>query len=217
MSSTDTDPRIESGTVPPLAPAQQTAQQPWASTNSLTPLTPQGIESSGPIYTYGLLVSQGRVKGLVSDYRTGFVTLTQEAVYLQGQAVLPSSTRSWIIIPCILLSIVAVIIVYYILEFAARRPQSSRLSWDDVQEIVLEPVKGRVCIVYSEPDKPKPVFSLAFKPGPYYDNFVQAARYFAPEKVREGKIGPVTSPWVYVTILGILAVMVVVGFVASQN
>ncbi len=206
----------EEASVPPPAATQQVLQQPWAAAE-LLPGSPEGIQSSGPIYTYGLTVSQGRVKGMVSDYRNGFVTLTQEAVYIQGQAVLPNATRNWILIPCILLSIVVLILVYYILEYAARRPQFSRLSWGDVHEIVLEPVKGRVCLVYAEPDKPRTLFSLAFKPGASYDNFVQAARYFAPEKVREGKIGPVTSPWVYWTIVGIVVLMFVIGFFAINS
>lgn len=67
-------------TVLPFAPEQQ----PWVTAEPLRNLAPSGIESASPIYSYGLLVSQGRVngKGLVSGYRTGHLTLTEEGVYL---------------------------------------------------------------------------------------------------------------------------------------
>lgn len=98
-----------------------------------------------------------------------------------------------------------------ILEHAARSTKNDCLTWDSVKEIVLEPKKGRVCLVYSRPAHPKFLYSLAFKPGFYWGNFVDAARYFAPEKVREGKIGPVTSPWTYAAVL--LLFGLIVGFV----
>jgi len=183
-------------------------QQPWASGASMAPLArPFGVDSAGPIYSYPLNVAQGRVKGMVSDYRSGTVTLTTEAVYLDGKAVLPSTTRTLFLLLGIVLQI-GWLLVAILLEYAIRPQRRDTIPWDCIDDIVLEREKLRVCLVYHLPDKPKAIFSLAFKPGAsYFENFGQAARYFVPNKVREDKIGPVTSPWVYL-VLGVIIVAI---------
>ncbi|MBC8102657.1 MAG: hypothetical protein H7Z41_08730 [Cytophagales bacterium] len=203
----------------PLSPSLTTqGQQPWAALDAAQTGPPlPWAQSAGPVYTYEMKVAQGRVKGMVSDYRSGVVALTPEGVYLQGQAVLPQKTRLWIVLPLILLGVIIAAVVSSVLENYARNPKQDTLSWDQVQDIVLEPAKGRVCLVYRESVQPKTVFSLAFRPGSHYENFELAARYFAPKKVREGKIGPATSPWVYVVLVGVIVMIFALLYFVSEN
>ncbi len=153
-----------------------------------------------PLYRYPMLVTPGRVRGRVSDFREGTVTLTDEGISVDGRAVLPAGQRALILLASIF---VGVLIVLILLEYAIRVARSHRLPWSCVDEIVLEPHKNRVCLAYHLPERPDSVFSLAFRLTPplLYENFVQAARHFAPEKVREGKIAPPTPWWVFVAVI----------------
>ena len=200
MSNTESD--VTPAAVPtvPLpvlgAPA---ISQPWAMPLGI-PGTP-GAAVAGPIYPYTFKTKQGRVKGgnTISEFMEGQVTLASDAIYLQGKAMLAAEKR---VVYSMFGAIGAALIS------SIRVDRMERLPWEYIDSVVLEAEKKRICIVYRLPAKPKKGFSLAFRVGDLYDNFAQAVRYLAPDKVTEGKIGPATPLWAWIVIA-----IVLVGFI----
>jgi hypothetical protein len=142
----------------------------------------------------------------VSDFREGSLALSASGVQIDGKTILPVGQRIAIILASVLC--LGAIIVAMLLEYTFRVRRSLTLAWSAVEEVVLMPHQHRACLVYQLPEKPGQVASLAFRLDPAsYAHFVQVARYFAPGKVREGPIGPPTSPRAYVITLVILVVV----------
>ena len=169
-----------------------------------------------PQYTFPLSVELGRVEGAVSEFRSGFFTMHPEGILIDGSALLPRSTRALVIVGSALVG--GLLFAAVLVEYVIRQKRLLELSWDQVDAIVLEPTKMKACLVYRQPDKPgKPdrVESLALKMLPNaYTHFVDVARYFAPNKVQEGKIkGPTsTAGWI---ILGVFVLLILVLIFAA--
>lgn len=176
-----------------------------------SPLPPQpvlGQPWTQVAYQYPMRVGLGKVRGTISDFRDGILLLSENGVTVQGKALYSTLTRLLIYIPTLLLGI-GILVIYLLLEYVYRRDLMLLLSWDNVEEFVLETRKQRVCMVYHLPGKPRKPISLAFSlqiPG-MYDNFVAAARYFAPTKVREGKILPPTALGDILIVFGIIGLI----------
>lgn len=184
----------------PAEPLPQ--QQPWA-------MTPSGAEAA-PLYSYLLLVTPGRVSGRVSDFRDGTLTLDPGGVTLDGKAYYSTGKQ---VLVLLLSAFVGILIGALLLEHVLRDPKRLRLSWQDVDEVVFQPDKNKACLVYRDPSRPDRRLSLAFKLMPsYYQNFAAAARYFAPGKVREGKIGGPT-PWWAVLVLIVFFLLIIAAIV----
>ena len=164
-------------------------------------------QQQGGVYQYLMNVTPGRVRGRVSDIRDGTLLLDPDGISVNGRAYYPPGKQ---LVVLLLSAFVGIIIGIILLEYVLRDPKQIRVPWrDGVDEIVLEPHKNRACIVYRLPDKPNKPASLAFRLlPPLYENFVAAARYFVPNKVRTGKIGSPT-PWAAVFVLLALAVLVI--------
>lgn len=200
MSNTESDVTPAAVNTAPLpvlgAPA---LSQPWAMPLGI-PGTP-GAAVSGPIYPYTFKTKQGRVKGgnTISEFMEGQVTLATDAIYLQGKAMLAAEKR---VVYSMFGALGAALIS------SIRVDRMERLPWECIDKVVLEAEKKRVCIVYRLPAKPKRGFSLAFRVGDLYDNFAQAVRYLAPDKVSEGKIGPATPVWVWIVFAVFFAFMI---------
>lgn len=173
--------------------------QPWAMPLGIPGMP--GSAVSGPIYSYTFKTKQGKVKGgnTVSEYMEGQITLASDAIYLQGKAMLPAEKR---VVYSMFGAIGAALIS------SIRIDRIERLPWETVDQIVLEPEKKRICVVYRLPAKPKRGFSLAFRIGDMYENFAEAARFLAPGKVTEGKIGPVTPLWAWIVLAVIFAFVI---------
>lgn len=185
--------------------------QPWAS-EAFAPQ--QAGAAAAPVYQYVPAIMPGRVSGRVSDFREATITLDADGITLDGKAYYPVGKQ---LVVLALSACVGVLIGVILLEYALRDPKRLRVGWDGVDAIVFQPDKQKACIVYREPGRPptaKPL-SLAFKLlPPYYENFAGAARYFAPAKVRDGKIaGP--NPWWAIAVLVLFFVLIIVAAVAS--
>ena len=154
---------------------------------NLQPTTPT---ASTLVYPFKMKVEPGRVRGQVSDFREGMLTITPQGIHVDGKTLLPRGKRILIILLCLVLlwgALVAAVVVEHLIRFKA----SLELSWDCVDEIVLEPRKNRICLVYHRPDDPRRQYSLAFYQQPaMFQYFSEVARYFGKEKVREATIGP---------------------------
>lgn len=155
-------------------------------------------------------VSLGRVQGTVSDYRETRLSVSKNGVQIDGRAVLPQEQQIPIILVTMLFS--GWLVSALVLEYAVRLNRSDFLPWQDVTEIVLQPHKQRVCLVYPNPKKPHKSFSLAMTLGPSYDEFVSTVQRYIPEKVYEGKIKGAISAIVWAFLI-FLVLMVIFGFV----
>jgi hypothetical protein len=142
----------------------------------------------------------------VSDFREGSLTLTPAGIQIDGKTILPTGQRVGIMFASAL--ILAVMVAALLLETTFRVRRSMSIGWEALEEVVLMPAQHRACLVYRSPEKPGRMDNLAIRLDPMsYAHFVQVVRYFAPDRVREGVIGPPTSPWVYVVILVVLGLL----------
>ncbi|MBC8136769.1 MAG: hypothetical protein H8F28_12860 [Fibrella sp.] len=165
---------------------------------------------AGESATFPMVLSPGRQtwKDSLSDYRTGQVILDAGGCTLTGKAVLPAHIRIPILLVCLLLR-GGWLIAYLILEYAIRRDQTDRLTWNDIDVILVESRKKRVCILYRLPEKPKTRHALGLKmKDGYLEDFLRSVRTHAPDKVLESKIGDPTTLTVWI-IIGLIVVSVI--------
>jgi hypothetical protein len=190
--------------------------------NPWTPATPlgergQAVSSTDtPNYHYALQRTHGVVRGTTSRMRDGMIRLSREGIQISGRAVLKQEMQVLILVGGLLVGI-GVLLVALFLEYY-RQPREEYISWEEVEEIVLESEKKKICFVYPDIDKPSRSCSLVlhYKDERIYNNIVQAARYFAPHKVHEGKIKrpDIIALWV---ILGLLICLLIFGIIMSSQ
>lgn len=167
---------------------------------------------TGDSVSFPIALSPGRQdwKDVLSDFRTGQIVVGADGCTITGKAVLPANIRVPILVVCIVLRI-GWLIAYVILEYAIRRDQTDQLSWNDLETIIVQPAKKRVCLLYRLPARPKTRYALGLKmKDGLYDEFLRVVRLHAPERIVEGKIGDATPLVVWI----ILAVFVlgIIGF-----
>ncbi len=184
------------------------------------PMQPDAYAAPGaasPAYPYKVTVTPGRVKGAVSDYRDGTVTLDQAGVLISGNRVLPAGQRALILIASAVLC-VGVLVAAILVEYVIRLYRPLQVPWNRVDDIVLEPAKSRACLVYRPDEGSDRPQSLAFKLTPeLYAHFDQVAHYLAPTKTRVGKIGPATSPALLAVFVVIMLLVVALAFWAGSS
>ncbi len=169
-----------------------------------------------PVYPYLMQVGSGRVKGKVSDFREGSLMVSGAGIAIDGRAVLPGWQRALWLIPGILIGL---LIAAILLEYVVRVRKYVFVRWDYLDDVVFEPERQRVCMVYWVDGNPKLTESLVFTLPGLLEHFEQVMTYFAPGKVRVGKIGPATPIWVYVVVIllliGIIPLIIVIFLFAS--
>ncbi|MBC8141168.1 MAG: hypothetical protein H7Y38_06980, partial [Armatimonadetes bacterium] len=168
-------------------------------------------------HTFEMKVKAGRQswKDAISEYRTGSLTVGVEGITIVGKAVLPNAIRTTIFVVSALLVRFLLIIAYVVFEYAVRRDRADTFSWNEIDAVLVESPKNRVCIVYHFADKPKNKVALGLvMEGGSLDAFLRSVRAVAPERVLEGKVGAETNIWVL-----LLIVVVIVGavFLAMLN
>lgn len=170
--------------------------------------------------TFPLTLKPGRQKwnDILSEYRTGTVSVSPSGITLSGKATLPNSTKTIVYVVCLLVIRIGFLIAYFVMEYAFRQDRTDNLAWDNVDAVLVEPQTNRVCLIYHLPKAPKTKYALGLQmAGGYYDDFVQAVRAVAPERVMEGKIGAATPVWVWI-FLGVIAVAIgIVIALGSRN
>jgi len=205
-------------TMVPPPPPIMSPQNPWASGGAAAGQQ-QMWSSERYVYPiHKMAPGRGPGKTQVSDFRSGEVVLSPEGLYVSGKAVLPAATRSAIIAGGILIGI-GVLLIALIVEYAIRQARTDSVPWSAVENIILEPEKNRVCIVYRDPTKPKLLpQSLAFRLEPtLYQDFEATARRFAPDRTAPGKILPPTPVWVYFIIIAIPLLLIALIILTSRH
>jgi hypothetical protein len=184
--------------------------------NPWTPAVPERAQAAQtdtatPIYRYPLKRTAGAVKGVNSRMREGEVFLAPAGIRIVGKAV-PGQAEQ------VMAGVMGGAIGGLIME-ASRQPRQEDISWSEVESIVLEPQKQKICFVYPDRDNLKRSCSLVLqykKDVEMYQNMVQAARYFAPYKVKEGTIR--NSEMVILFIfLGILAIALLYALINAPR
>jgi hypothetical protein len=177
----------------------------------------QYVHTPAPGAFYPMSVAPGRVKGSVSEFREGALTLTPDGVEISGKMVLPTGRRILIMVLSLFLG-VGILIAAILLEYVIRFSRVVRVPWDCVEDLVLDSPRHRACLVYHGSGDPRQVRSLAFRlPPQLFAQFVQVMGQFAPGRVREGKIGPATPVWAYVLIIVLFfAIMGCLAILASR-
>ncbi len=129
-------------------------------------------------------------KANVADFREGYLQFDPEGIIIQAKAVPRAEIRAWVLVPCVLLSLLIAVVANSIMEYAMRSDQRLGVRWDSIKEILLSPDKQQACLVYDAPNYKGNIktFTLAFTPAPgYYEMLVQAARQYAPGQIAEGR------------------------------
>ncbi|MBC7804690.1 MAG: hypothetical protein H7145_00880 [Akkermansiaceae bacterium] len=166
----------------------------------------------GESNTFQMVMSPGRQtwKDSLSDYRTGQIIIDAAGCTITGKAVLPANIRVPILVVCLVLR-VGWLIAYLILEYAIRRDQTDRLTWNEIDCVLVQTPKKRVCVIYHLPEKPKTRYALGLKmKDGGLDDFLGAVRSHASERIVEGKIGGATPLAVWI-ILGLF--VAILGFI----
>jgi hypothetical protein len=172
-------------------------ENPW--TPAKTPAAAQA-DTPSPIYRYPLQRTAGAAQGRNSRMRDGEIFLGREGIRIAGRAV-PGQNEQ------IAAGIMGGGLAQLILEYS-REPRQENIPWDEVKAVVLESHKKKICFVYPDRDYPSQLCSLVLQyKDDTYPHIVQAARYFAPYKVKEGVIrhSELMILWIF---LGILVIAV---------
>ena len=158
--------------------------------------------------SFPIVTKPGRQKwnDQISDFRTGQVIFEPRRITITGKAVLPLSTRALLMFVSFAFFL-GWVIVALVLEYVIRRDRTDQLTWDEVDALIVESPKNRVCLIYHHPAKPKTKYALGLKLDEIsLREFVQIFRANVPERVIEGKIGPAPPLLVW-----IVAYLVIVG------
>lgn len=146
-------------------------------------------------------------KANVADFREGYLQFDPEGIIIQAKAVPRAEIRAWVLVPCVLLSLLIAVVANSIMEYAMRSDQRLGVRWDSIKEILLSPDKQQACLVYDAPNYKGNIktFTLAFTPAPgYYEMLVQAARQYAPGQIAEGRLKSATPLLVLIFLILIL-------------
>jgi hypothetical protein len=204
------------------ATSQADTPNPWVSPPpSLTLIGEYGpttlsrpADTDTPIYHYAIQRAPGVVKGTPSRMRNGFLRLSREGIHIDGKAVLNQDTQAI----CFLLGLlfgIGVLLVALCLE-NYRQPRQEYISWEEVEEIILDSQKNKICFVYPDRDKFSRSCSLVleYKDERLYQSITHSARHFVPNKVHEGKIKrpDMVAAWVA---LGVIIFMFVLACLAA--
>jgi len=180
--------------------------------------TAEGEAAANQPVWYTFTEEYRRVEGNLSDFRTGWIGLSENGIFINGKAALRAEIKTPILILALLVG-VGIVIAYIILEYACRSNAALQLGWDQVKKIVISPKARRVCLVFSAPNysgKVK-VFSLAFRlTQPYFDSFVESSRAYAPDSVVEGRI-PGATPLVLWILLGIVFALIIAALIIAVS
>jgi hypothetical protein len=171
--------------------------------------TPAQTDTQKPIYRYPLRRTAGGVKGRNSRMRDGEIFLGGEGIRIAGRAV-PGQNEQ------LAAGILGGGLAQLILEYS-REPRQEDIPWNEVEAVVLESQKQKICFVYPDRDYPSQLCSLVlqYKDGTY-PHIVQAARYFVPRKVKEGVIrhSELMVLWIF---LGILVIAVLYAILNAPH
>ena len=154
-------------------------------------------------------------KDALSEYRSGTLSIGKEGITITGKAVLPNAIRNTIIVVCLVLVRFIGFIAAVVLEYAIRRDRTDAFSWNEIDTVLVDAPKNRVCIIYHLAEKPKAKVALGLlMEGGNLEDFLRSVRSAAPEKVVEGKVGEATNIWV---LLAIIVIVIAVVFFAMFN
>ncbi len=144
------------------------------------------------------------VQGTVPDFRVGHMSFSDQGLLIQGKAVPPNEIQIPILIASLALKI-GWLIAYFIMEYAARRDRSIQVPLSQVNRVVLNATKRRLCVVYdmiNSGGRTKRYSLTTQMPLEAYANFMMTAQQFLPGIVGEGRIKPSTAPLIWVVVIG---------------
>ena len=147
------------------------------------------------------------------NFRLGTLTVNDSGITIAGKAVMRSEIQVPILIACLFLRL-GFLIAYFIMEYGVRKDEMLSVGWAQIQQVVTNARKQRICLVYEAPNYKSVVktFSLTTKIEPQqYEAFLASAQQRLPGRVAEGKLRAWTSPPVWVFCAGILIGLVFVG------
>ncbi|BDI31737.1 hypothetical protein CCAX7_37880 [Capsulimonas corticalis] len=207
---------------PPDQPAPPSAPPVWPpSSVPDAGVWPPAPISDAPGFVYGSCIVPFstlflRIKGSVSDFRTGSIEVQQAGLSVMGKAVPNAETQIPILIVAALLR-VGWLLAVLVMEYGFRKSKWLVIPWENIQQVGLVPNKSRVCLVFDAPNDKGVVktFSLAFKLAPeQYTQFVSAVKPFVTDRIGPSNLIRWNSPGVvmFLTVFAIaLTVVIVIG------
>jgi hypothetical protein len=159
-------------------------------------------------YEYRFLTDGNRVKGSLSRFREGAITLNQNGFSISGKAVLPMGYQILIALGGASLMGVGLMLSAILLEYVIRVQHAEFYFWENLDDVVIEHQKRRICLVFHEPGNPKKVTGLTLQlPQDKLEHFISVIDYFLPGKTREGKIQSFSIARVGLGCLGVFIVV----------
>ena len=122
----------------------------------------------------------------VSDYRVGNLSVHDGGITISGNAVQPAELQYWVLVGVFFVRLWLLIAILF--EYI-RSPRNSALRWEEIDNVVLDPNRGRVGIAYQEVNKKGVVkhYVLATKLLPAdYEAFTTAVRSTGRATIIEG-------------------------------
>ncbi len=160
-------------------------------------------------YEYQFVTNGNRVKGSLSRFREGLITLNQNGFSISGKAVLPMGYQIPIALGGLALMGAGLMLSAILLEYVIRVKLTEVYFWDNVHDIVVDRKKKCICLVFHEPGKPKKLIGLTLQlPKDILEHFISAVNYFLPGRIREDKIQSFSIANVALGCLGIFLLVV---------
>ncbi len=164
-------------------------------------------------HTFEMKVKLGRQswKDAMSEFCTGTLTVNAEGLTISGKAVPSNASRGTMFA-------LFGVLGHLIMEHAMRRDRTDIVAWHQVDAVLVESAKNRVCLVYHVADKPKAKTALGLvMEGGNMENFLRSVRAVAPEKVVEGKVGAETNIWVLLVVVVVVILLIVLSRLGSPT
>lgn len=162
-----------------------------------------------PSYEYRFLTEPFRVKGRLSTFREGNITLNQNGFTIIGRAVLPAIQQFGIALCGLLLFGVGLIVAAVLVDSVIRVNKTEFYLWDNLDQVVIDNRRNRASLVYHEPGNSRKVSGLTLQLSrDSLEHFISAVNYFQPGKIREGRLEGF-SPTRILMALGIFLVLII--------
>ncbi|HEY3332239.1 MAG TPA: hypothetical protein VGK19_19580 [Capsulimonadaceae bacterium] len=203
-------------------PVAHTAQEPGTSSDAVWPPPPNIAPTATVRFGNNYLKSRGYTEidrkryrgscgfppergGLLSDFRTGTLSVGEDGISIEGRAVASIEIQFW---TEVVLFFACLWLVPVVCFEASRFAKTLPLRWTDIDEIVFVPKRHMICVVYHQASERQMVrqFSLASHlSASDYDAFVKAVYANAPASttiVADGKLNGANSALAYSVAVG---------------
>ncbi|MGC4046606.1 MAG: hypothetical protein QM758_22670 [Armatimonas sp.] len=172
-------------------------------------------------YEYRFLTEPIRIKGRLSTFREGNITLNQNGFSIVGRAVLPPAQQWGIALCGLLLFGVGLVLAAILVDTVIRVNKTEFYLWDNLEEVVVDHKRNRAGLVYHDPGKPRKISGLTMQLSQdSLEHFISAVNYYQPGKIREARLEGFSPTRILIAlgiVFALIAAFAVVGILSSRH